>query len=165
MHLVKLEPSSESSLCLEPIPAMGMWPAEAGCLSKVHCMERTGAGGGCLEVGQVLVRLNFHMEILVPEQTEALAQLLLFVGLVAHAMKSAGRDHVRAGAGGLATYFAGDGCSPVGIFWWVSRLEVREKCLMKQTFVSHLCALGMTRRWPRSRSSHNHCTCRPVWAL
>lgn len=31
---------------------------------------------------------------------------------------------------------------------------------MKETFVSHLCALGMTRRWPRSGSSHNHCTCR-----
>lgn len=48
-------------------------------------------------------------------------------------------DRVGAGAGRLATHFAGNSCSPVYVFWWVSRLEVREKCLMKETFVSHLC--------------------------
>ena len=43
-----------------------------------------------MEVGQVLVRLTFPMEMLVPEQIGALAQLLLQVELVAHAMKSTG---------------------------------------------------------------------------
>lgn len=45
-----MEPSSEVSMCLEPLTAMGKWQWGAGCLLKSHCIDVSGARGGCLEV-------------------------------------------------------------------------------------------------------------------
>lgn len=75
-----MELSSEVSMCLEPLTARGKWQWEAGCLLKSHCIDVSGARGGCLEVSHffffllyALVRLNFHVEMMVPEQLKALA--------------------------------------------------------------------------------------------
>lgn len=80
-----MEPSSGASLCLEPLTAACKWQVEAGCLLKPHCIDKSDSSGCCLEASysfsHVLVRLNFHEDVMVPEQLEALAQALLHVGL------------------------------------------------------------------------------------
>lgn len=68
-------------------------------------------------------------------------------------------DHVTAVVGGLATYFAGDGCS---LNFLVGKQVGGQRKFSSRRFLSLTCvsALGITRGCPGSRSSCNQCTCR-----
>ena len=140
------------------VSGRGWLPLEGPLMREDRCWRRLPGSWSCTN------RLNFHVEILVPEPTEALAPLLLLMGLEAYAMKSPGSGP-RQSWGWRAHYTLCRG----QLFSGMNFLVGKKVGGQREVSLSHeapLCVLAMIRRCPRSHSSHNHCTCRfCLWTL
>ena len=142
--------------CYGCVAGRGWLPLEGPLMREDRCWRLPGSRS-CTN------RLNFHVEILVPEPNEALAPHLLLMGFEACAMKSPGSGpRQRWGWRAYHTLCRGQLLS--GMNFLVGKKVGGQR---EVSWEGPLCALAMIRRCPRSHSSHNHCTCRLfcLWTL
>lgn len=131
-----MESSSGASLCLEPLTAACKWQAEAGCLLKPHCIDKSGSRGCSLEASYSFSLGPSETEFPRGHDGARAARSPGPSSATCGAMKRPGSGPCQTCGWRFCYSFCTGGCSPVWwlIFWWLSRSESQRKASYEGDF-------------------------------